>query len=134
MLAVMGPALQIAEYAVVVRTAQVAAPWLLPLFGPAYAQLGILFTVLLCMQWINGTGRPAIRFLSATWPSGRIRCALCLSGGICMTISLLATRQHAAYAAAVAMLAGALLITGQAIFAALRRSHTTEVTDNPAPI
>lgn len=171
-LAVMGPALQIAEYAVVARTAQVveimlpvmlfapgchalqpsftqavrsermrllanlgvalasastwvallliAAPWLLPLFGAPYAVLGTLLTVLLCMQWINGTGRPAIRFLSASWHPTRIRNALCISAGVAIAISLGATRQHGAYAAAVATLAGALLINGQAIFAALR--------------
>jgi hypothetical protein len=175
-LAVVGPALQIAEYAVVARTAQVveimlpvmlfapgchtlqpsfaqglhgefmrllanlgvalaaastwvalllvAAPWLLSLFGPPYAMLGALLTVLLCMQWINGAGRPAIRFLSASWHPRRIRNALCISAGVAILISLLATRRHGAYAAAAATSAGVLLINGQAIFAALRTSRT----------
>lgn len=181
-LALMGPALQIAEYAAVARTAQVveimlpvmlfapgchaqqpsfaqalrgefarllanlgvalaaastwvallliAAPWLLPLFGPPYAALGTLFSVLLCMQWINGAGRPAIRVLSASWHPIRIRNALCLSTGAAVLISLLATRQYGAYAAAAAMLAGALLINGQAVFAALRTSRTAEGANN----
>jgi len=186
-LAVMGPALQIAEYAVVARTAQVveimlpvmlfapgchalqpsftqyvrsermrllanlgvalaaastwvallliAAPWLLPLFGPPYAVLGTLLTVLLCMQWITGIGRPAIRFLSASWHPKRIRNALCISGGVAIAISLVSTRQHGAYAAAVATFAGALLINGQAIFAALRISERlrTGVSVSQAP-
>jgi hypothetical protein len=181
-LAVMGPSLQIAEYAAVARTAQVveimlpvmlfapgchtmqpsfardirgeftrllanlgvalaaastwvalllaAAPWLLPLFGPPYAELGTLFTVLLCMQWINGFGRPAIRFLSASWHPRRIRIALCIGGGVAVAIALVAIREHGAYAAGIAMLAGALLINGQAVFAALRMARTREVADD----
>jgi O-antigen/teichoic acid export membrane protein len=100
-----------------------AAPWLLPLFGPPYSELGTLFSILLCMQWINGAGRPAIRFLSAAWDPKRIRNALCISAGVAILISVLATRQYGAYAAALATLAGALLINGQAIFAALRTSR-----------
>jgi hypothetical protein len=86
--------------------------------------LGALLTVLLCMQWINGAGRPAIRFLSASWHPRRIRNALCISAGVAILISLLATRRHGAYAAAAATSAGVLLINGQAIFAALRTSRT----------
>jgi hypothetical protein len=183
-LAIVGPALQIAEYAVVARIAQVVeimlptmlfapgcyavqssfvpnargefvrllanlgvalaaastwvalllivAPWLLALFGPPYAVLGTLLTVLLCMQWVNGTGRPAIRLLSASWHPKRIQNALCISAGVAMLISLVATPQHGAYAAAVAALAGALLINGQAVVAALRASRTVDVVDSLA--
>jgi hypothetical protein len=108
------------------------APWLLRSFGTPYAELGTLFTVLLGMQWINGTGRPAIRVLSAYWNPRRIRNALCVSAGAAILIALLTTRQYGAYAAAAAMLAGALLINGQAIFAALRTSRTLDVADSLA--
>jgi len=107
----------------------IAAPWLLHLFGSPYAALGGLFTVVLCMQWINGAGRPAIRLLSAYWHRRLIRNALCISAGVAILISLLATRRHGAYAAAIASLAGALLINGQAILGALRTSRTLAVAD-----
>ncbi len=180
-LAVVGPSLQIAEYAAVARTAQVveimlpvmlfapgchalqpsfargvrgefprflanvglalaaastwvalllvAAPWLLPLFGPPYAELGTLFTVLLCTQWLNGAGRPAIRVLSASWHPRRIRNALGVSAAAAILIALFATRQYGAYAAAGATLAGALLLNGQAVLAALRMSRSADAAD-----
>jgi O-antigen/teichoic acid export membrane protein len=110
----------------------IAAPRLLPWFGPSYAVLGGLLNLLLCVQWINGIGRPAIRLLSASWDPNRIRNALCVSAGAAIALSLLATGQYGAYAAAGAALAGAVLINGQAIRAALRLSRTAVVAENLA--
>jgi O-antigen/teichoic acid export membrane protein len=174
-LAVLGSAVQIAEYAVVIRTAQVidflipavifvpqsasfqsrlcramrtargklavdlsvslattttcvlAVGILTPLlfvgwYGPAYSGLTLLFILLFVTQWINGAARPAIRRLAADWDQHRIRRVLFSSMAVAIVLSVLGVDQFGPVAAAVGVLAGAVLLNGQAIESAFRRA------------
>jgi O-antigen/teichoic acid export membrane protein len=98
----------------------VVAPTLLVLYGQPYASLSGLLTILLCMQWVNGTGRPSIRYLAAHWPPTRIRTALVLSALVAILICLLAAPIYGTYGAAIASLIGAVILNGQAVYAAVR--------------
>jgi hypothetical protein len=171
-LALAGPALQVAEFAAVRRTAQViefmlpvmyfvphgaifqprfmrgarsvglrliantavaigfastwlailliAGPWLLKNYGYPYSTLGPLLIILLCTQWINGAGRPAINYLISVWQPRMVRNALSISALAAIAIALFGARTYGAYAAGAAALVGALTINGQAGIAALR--------------
>jgi O-antigen/teichoic acid export membrane protein len=98
----------------------VVAPALLVLYGEPYASLSSLLTLLLCVQWVNGTGRPSIRYLAAHWPPNRIRSALVLSALVAILLCVLGAPLYGTYGAAVASLVGALILNGQAVYAAVR--------------
>jgi hypothetical protein len=175
-LAVLGTAVEVAEYGVVTRTAQVvdflipavifvpqsarfqsrlcramrtargklavdlsvslatttacvlAVAILTPLFlnwyGPAYSGLTLLFILLFITQWVNGVSRPAMRRLAADWDLHRIRRVLFTSMSVAIILSVFGIDRFGAVAAAVGVLAGAVLLDGQAIESAFRRAAT----------
>ncbi len=172
-LAVLGTAVEIAQYAVVTRTAQIIdflvptvifipqsaqvrsrlceamqtsrgklavdllvslattstfvvgvallTPWLVSWYGAAYTGLTGLFVLLFLTQWVNGACRPALRQLAADWDLGRIRRIMFVSMAAAIVLSLIGIGRYGATAAAVGMLAGAVLLHGQALLSAFRR-------------
>ena len=173
-LAVLGTAVQIAEFAVVTRTAQaidflipavifvpqsarfqsrlcgamrtargklavdlsvslattstcvlavaILTPWFVSWYGAAYSGLTLLFILLFLTQWVNGASRPAIRRLAADWDLHRIRRVLFTSMAAAILLSVLGIDRFGPVAAAVGVLAGAVLVNGQAIESAFRRA------------
>jgi hypothetical protein len=173
-LALLGTAVQIAEYAVVTRTAQIIdflipavifvpqsarfqsrlcramrtargklavdlsvsfattsscvlavailTPWFVGWYGSVYTGLSGLFVLLFSMQWVNGACRPAVRRLAADRDLRRIRRILLTSMVAAIALTVLGTDRYGAVAAAVGMLAGAMLLNGQAVESAFRRT------------
>jgi hypothetical protein len=99
-------------------------PWLLNQYGAPYDGLGMLLIILLCTQWVNGVGRPAISYLAGTWHPRFIRNALSISAIVAISIAILGARDYGAYAAGFAAIVGALLVNGQAGIAAWRLVRT----------
>jgi O-antigen/teichoic acid export membrane protein len=179
-LAVLGTAVEIAEYGVVTRTAQVVdflipavifvpqsarfqsrlcramrtargklavdlsvslattttcvlavailTPWFISLYGAAYTGLTVLFVLLLLTQWVTGVSRPAIRRLAADWNLHRIRRVLFTSMSVAIILSVFGIDRFGTVAAAVGVLAGALLLNGQALESAFRRAGPGNAT------
>jgi O-antigen/teichoic acid export membrane protein len=173
-LAVLGTAVQVAEYAVVTRTAQVIdflipavifvphsarfqsrlcramrtargklgvdlsvslatttacvlavailTPWFVSWYGAAYSGLTMLFILLFITQWVSGVSRPAMRRLAADWDLHRIRRVLFTSMAAAILLSVFGIDRYGTVAAAVAVLAGTVLLNGQAIESAFRRA------------
>jgi hypothetical protein len=96
----------------------IIGPWLLIQYGASYAGLGTLLIIMLCVQWINGVGRPAISYLSGTWPPAMVRNVLSIGAVVAIAITLFGAHTYGAYAAAFAALVGALLVNGWAGLAA----------------
>ncbi|MGH8209566.1 MAG: hypothetical protein ACREU6_08215, partial [Steroidobacteraceae bacterium] len=171
-LAVLGTAIEIAQYAVVTRTAQIIdflipavifvpqsariqsrlcqamhsargklavdlsvsmatisacvlavailTPWFVSWYGAAYSGLTGLFALLFLTQWLNGASRPAVRQLAADWDLGRTRRIMLISMAVAIALSLAGIGRYGPLAAAVGVLAGALVLNGQALAAAFR--------------
>ncbi len=185
-LAVLGTAIQVAEYGVVTRTAQVIdflipavifvpqsarfqsrlcramrtargklavdlsvslattsacvlavailTPWFIAWYGVAYSGLTVLFILLFVTQWVNGVSRPAIRRLAADWDLHRIRRVLFTSMAVAILISVFGIDRYGAVAAAVGVLVGAILVSGQAIESAFRRAaHGNDLAKSVSP-
>jgi hypothetical protein len=103
----------------------ILTPWLVSWYGPAYSGLAGLFALLFATQWLNGSGRPAIRHLAAHWDRRQIRRILWVSMVPAIAVSLFGINYDGALAAAVGVFAGALLLNGQAIFAAFTCCNDT---------
>jgi hypothetical protein len=100
-------------------------PRLVEQYGTDYTGLSAVFTLVFLTQWVNGTGRPAIRHLAARWDRACARRILSVSMAAAVAASLFAVGRYGALGAAMGVCAGALLLNGQAIQAAcarLRRS------------
>lgn len=173
MLAVFGTAIEIAQYAVVTRTAQIIdflvpavifipqsariqsrlcramhsprgklavdfsvslattsicvlavailTPWFVSWYGPAYTGLTLLFVLLFLTQWVSGASRPAVRQLAADWDLRRVRRIMFISMTAAIVLTLIGIDRYGATAAAVGVLAGAVLLNGQAIASAFGR-------------
>jgi O-antigen/teichoic acid export membrane protein len=99
----------------------VLTPWLVSWYGAAYTGLTGLFVLLFLTQWVNGVCRPALRQLAADWDIGRIRRIMFISMAAAIVLSLVGIGRYGATAAAIGMLAGAVLLHGQALQSAFRR-------------
>ena len=99
-------------------------PWLIGWYGFAYSGLTILFAFLFLAQWVNGACRPALRQLAADWNLRRIRRIMFISMAAAIILSLVGIDQYGAIAAAIGMLAGAVLLNGEALLSAFRRAGT----------
>lgn len=91
-------------------------------YGPDYSGLTLLFVLLLVTQWVNGASRPAVRRLAADWDLHRIRRVLFTSMTAAIVLSVLGIDRYGPVAAAVGVLAGAVLMNGQALQSAFRRA------------
>jgi O-antigen/teichoic acid export membrane protein len=99
----------------------ILTPWLVSWYGAAYAGLTDLFLLLYLTQWVNGTGRPAIRQLAADWDLGRIRRIMLISTTGAIALTLIGIGRYGPVAAAVGVLAGAVLLNGQALLSTFGR-------------
>jgi hypothetical protein len=99
----------------------ILTPLFLSWYGPAYSGLTLLFILLFITQWVNGVSRPAMRRLAADWDLHRIRRVLFTSMSVAILLSVFGVDRFGAVAAAVGVLAGAVLLNGQAIESAFRR-------------
>jgi O-antigen/teichoic acid export membrane protein len=100
----------------------ILTPWFVSWYGADYSGLGLLFVLLFITQWVNGAARPAIRRLAADWDLHRIRRILFTSMAVAILLSVFGIDSYGTVAAAVAVLAGAVLLNGQAIESAFRRA------------
>jgi hypothetical protein len=100
----------------------ILTPLFLSWYGPAYSGLTLLFILLFITQWVNGVSRPAMRRLAADWDLHRIRRVLFTSMSVAIVLSVFGIDRFGAVAAAVGVLAGAVLLNGQAIESAFRRA------------
>jgi hypothetical protein len=100
----------------------ILTPLFLSWYGPAYSGLTLLFILLFITQWVNGVSRPAMRRLAADWDLHRIRRVLFTSMSVAILLSVFGVDRFGAVAAAVGVLAGAVLLNGQAIESAFRRA------------
>jgi hypothetical protein len=100
----------------------ILTPLFLSWYGPAYSGLTLLFILLFVTQWVNGVSRPAMRRLAADWDLHRIRRVLFTSMSVAIVLSVFGVDRFGAVAAAVGVLAGAVLLNGQAIESAFRRA------------
>jgi O-antigen/teichoic acid export membrane protein len=106
----------------------ILTPWFLSWYGAAYSGLMLLFILLFITQWVNGVSRPAMRRLAADWDLHRIRRILFTSMSAAIILSVFGVDRFGAVAAAVGVLAGAVLLGGQAIESAFRRASPTPAT------
>jgi hypothetical protein len=100
----------------------ILTPLFLSWYGPAYSGLTLLFILLFITQWVNGVSRPAMRRLAADWDLHRIRRVLFTSMSVALILSVFGVDRFGAVAAAVGVLAGAVLLNGQAVESAFRRA------------
>jgi hypothetical protein len=100
----------------------ILTPWFVSWYGADYSGLALLFVLLFITQWVNGAARPAIRRLAADWDLHRIRRILFTSMSVAILLSVFGIDSYGTVAAAVAVLAGAVLLNGQAIESAFRRA------------
>jgi hypothetical protein len=100
----------------------ILTPLFLSWYGPAYSGLTLLFILLFITQWVNGVSRPAMRRLAADWDLHRIRRVLFTSMSVALILSVFGVDRFGAVAAAVGVLAGAVLLNGQALESAFRRA------------
>jgi hypothetical protein len=112
----------LATTSVFVVLVAVLIPWLVGQYGTAYTGLTGLFALLFLTQWVNGAFRPALRQLAAEWNLARIRRIMFVSMAAAIALSLIGIGRYGPIAAAVGMLVGAVLLHGQALLAAFRRS------------
>jgi len=96
-------------------------PWIVSWYGAAYRGLTGLFVLLFLTQWVNGASRPALRQLAADWDLDRIRRIMFISMAAAIVLSLVGIVPYGPTAAAVGVLAGAVLLNGQALLAAFSR-------------
>lgn len=100
-------------------------PWLIELYGIDYTNLSAVFALLFLAQWLNGSGRPAIRHLAAHWDRACARRILAVSMTVAVASSLPGIGRYGALGAAAGVFAGALLLNGQAIQVAFARAAHT---------
>jgi hypothetical protein len=96
----------------------IATPWIVSLYGVSYTNLTALFVLLYATQWLNGSSRPAIRHLGATWDYGLVRRILFLSMIVAILTSVVGIPTFGGLGAALSVLAGTLLMNAQVIQAA----------------
>jgi hypothetical protein len=96
------------------------APLTLQIYGPPYSAQIVVYALLLAMQWVNGVGRPAIRYAVVYWDAPSIRAAVGLGALAALVLCASAVGSFGALAAAAATLVGAVVLNAWAIVNALR--------------
>jgi hypothetical protein len=104
----------------------ILTPWIARMYGYPYTELTALFVLLYATQWVNGAGRPAIRYLATDWSLQRIRRVVLSSAIAAIVVAAVGVPEYGALAAAAGVLLGAVLENGQALAAALWPAHAEE--------
>jgi hypothetical protein len=91
----------------------------LTLYGQPYDSHSTLYALLLGVQWANGAGRPAVRHAVAQWDARRIGVTIGSGAIAAVLICILGVARYGGLAAAVASLAGALILNLRAVLLAL---------------
>jgi hypothetical protein len=104
----------------------ILTPWVARLYGYPYTELTALFVLLYATQWVNGAGRPAIRYLATDWSLQRIRRVVLSSAIAAIMVAVVGVPEYGALAAAAGVLLGAVLENGQALAAALWPARVAE--------
>jgi hypothetical protein len=96
----------------------ILAPATLALYGSPYGSSLTIYVLLLGVQWVNGAGRPAVRFAVMQWDARRIGLVIG-SGAIAGVLACsLGVAVYGAMAAAGGSLIGALILNAGAILMA----------------
>jgi hypothetical protein len=95
-------------------------PLTLRIYGPPYSTQVVVYALLLGMQWVNGVGRPAVRYTVVNWDAPRIRAAVGFGALAALLVCASAIGSLGALAAAAATLVGALVLNAWAIANALQ--------------
>jgi hypothetical protein len=96
------------------------APATLKLFGDPYDSDWTIYALLLGVQWLNGAGRPAVRFAAVAYDARRIGVLIGLAALVGMLVCLLGVTSYGAIAAAAgSLLASLILTTGATLMAFL---------------
>jgi hypothetical protein len=98
----------------------VFAPATLRLYGDPYDSNLTIYALLLAVQWVNGAGRPAVRFAAVVWDARRIGLVIGSGAMAGVLICSLGVAIYGAIAAAAGSLIGALILNGGAILMACR--------------
>ncbi len=96
-----------------------AAPLTLRIYGSPYSAQLAVYMLLLAMQWVNGVGRPAVRYSVVFWDAPRIRAAIGFGALATLLVCASAIGSFGALAAAFATLIGALVLNVWALVNAL---------------
>jgi hypothetical protein len=99
----------------------ILAPATLALYGSAYESHLKIYALLLAVQWVNGTGRPAVRFAVMAWDARRIGIVIGAGAIVGVLICSLGVGIYGAMAAAAGSLIGALMLNVGAILMAFWR-------------
>ena len=99
----------------------VLAPATLALYGKPYDSQLTVYALLLCVQWANGVGRPAVRRAVVEWNAPQIGAAVGSGAVAAVLICALGVTAYGALAAAGASLIGAVIVNGRAIGMGLSR-------------
>lgn len=117
-------ALAAAASTVVLAVLLVLAPATLALYGEPYRAALVAYGLLLIAHWINGTGRPAVQLLVASWNARALRRILETSAVVAVLVCAAGLSINGPLAAASAMLAGALVVNVWAGVVAVRGATT----------
>ena len=98
------------------------APTTLELYGDPYDSNLRIYALLLGVQWVNGAGRPAVRFAAVAWDARRIGLVIGSGAVASVLICSLGVAVYGAMAAAADSLIGALILNAGAVLIALARS------------
>jgi hypothetical protein len=98
----------------------VLAPTTLALYGDPYDSNLTIYALLLGVQWVNGAGRPAVRFAAVAWDARRIGLVIGSGAAAGVLICSLGVAIYGAMAAAGGSLIGALILNAGAILLAFR--------------
>jgi hypothetical protein len=100
----------------------ILAPATLQLFGEPYDSNWTIYSLLLGVQWLNGAGRPAVRFAAVAYDARRIGLVIGLGALAGALVCLAGIGVYGAIAAAAGSLVASLILTIGAILMALRGS------------
>jgi hypothetical protein len=104
----------------------ILAPATLAFYGKPYDSQLTVYAVLLGVQWLNGVGRPAVRYAVVGWDARLIGIAVGSGALVAVLICALGVQSFGALAAAAGSLMGALIVNGRAIAAALARTSAAQ--------
>lgn len=107
----------------------ILAPTTLRMYGSPYDSNLTIYALLLGVQWVNGAGRPAVRFAAVAYDAGRIGVAIGVGAVSGILICLLGVGIYGAIAAAAGSLIGAIVLNASALLMAFRSHAGTQGHD-----
>jgi hypothetical protein len=109
------------------------APMTLALYSRPYSSQSTVYVLLLCVQWVNGVGRPAFRHAVLHWDLHRVGATVGSGALAAVLVCALGITRFGALAAAAASLIGAVILNGRAILAALADRPGSEINQGETP-